>query len=193
MRQPTFLAQAWPRFDHQVYWSGLVFRVRNTSTQPNSSKIFVSQARSSGRKPEFFWFARQFFKSISLCAMFQSPQRMYSRPSRRSFCNTGRKWSRKRNFDACRCGPAEPDVNPVGLVTGVECDTGVALLLRAVEITVIAPGRAHLVREIAFLRLDLLHADDVGILAFEPAEQTLGGSGADAVDVECDDAHGTAR
>ena len=22
MRQPTFFAHAWPRFDHQVYWSG---------------------------------------------------------------------------------------------------------------------------------------------------------------------------
>ena len=34
----------------------------------------VIQARSSGRKPEFFRLPFQFFRSISLCAMFQSPQ-----------------------------------------------------------------------------------------------------------------------
>ena len=55
MRQPTFFAHAWPRFDHQVYWSGLRFSRRNTSTKPSSSNTRVSQARSSGRKPEFFW------------------------------------------------------------------------------------------------------------------------------------------
>ena len=40
-------------------------------------------ARSSGRKPEFFRLPRQFFRSISLCAMFQSPHSTISRPSAR--------------------------------------------------------------------------------------------------------------
>jgi hypothetical protein len=40
----------------------------------------VIQARSSGRKPEFFRLDFQFFRSISLWAMFQSPHRMTSRP-----------------------------------------------------------------------------------------------------------------
>src|SRR4029453_2476317 len=40
----------------------------------------VSQARSSGRKPEFFWLDFQFLRSISWCAMFQSPHRMTSWP-----------------------------------------------------------------------------------------------------------------
>src|SRR5512145_1922655 len=71
MRQPTFFFQAWPRFDHQVYCSGRSFSLRNTSTNPSSSNTRVSHARSSGRKPEFFWFERQFLRSTSLCAMFQ--------------------------------------------------------------------------------------------------------------------------
>ena len=43
------------------------------------------------------------------CAMFQSPQRMISRPHARSFARCGRKDAWNRNFDACRCGPLEPD------------------------------------------------------------------------------------
>ena len=81
MRQPTFLAQAWPRLLHQVYCSrARVDARRNTSTSRASSNTRVSQARSSGRKPEFFWLPFQFFRSISLCAMFQSPQMTNSRP-----------------------------------------------------------------------------------------------------------------
>src|SRR3990170_3809207 len=75
MRQPTFFAQAWPRLDHQVYRSV-------SSTKPTSSNTFVSQSRSSGRKPEFFWLERQFFRSICRCAMFQSPHRITSRRER---------------------------------------------------------------------------------------------------------------
>ena len=33
-----------------------------------------SQARSSGRQPEFFWFDVQFLMSLRVCTMFQSPQ-----------------------------------------------------------------------------------------------------------------------
>ena len=98
-----------PRFDHHVYRSGRGSRRRNTSTKPRSSNTRVSHARSSGRKPEFFRLLRQFLRSISRCAMFQSPQRTISRFCFRSFARCGRNASRKRNFDACRCGPLEPE------------------------------------------------------------------------------------
>ena len=84
MRQPTFFAHACPRLDHQVYCSGRGSTLRNTSTKPSSSNTRVSHARSSGRKPEFFWLLRQFFKSMFWCAMFQSPHRMISRSAARS-------------------------------------------------------------------------------------------------------------
>src|SRR5690606_40906184 len=74
MRQPTFLAQAWPRLDHQVYCSGSWFTTRKASTKPTSPNSLSIHALSSGRKPEFFWLERQFLRSISLWAMFQSPQ-----------------------------------------------------------------------------------------------------------------------
>src|SRR5690606_37530594 len=97
------------RFDHQVYWSGLSFRRRKTSTKPSSSKTRVSQARSSGRKREFFWLERQFLRSISLWAMFQSPQRRISQLRFFRSFKWARNFLRKRNLDACRCGPAEPE------------------------------------------------------------------------------------
>src|SRR6266853_4886323 len=109
MRQPTFFFQAWPRFDHQVYWRGLGSTLRNTSTQPTLSKVSVSQARSSGRNPEFLRFPRQFSRSISLCAMFQSPHRTNSLPlALRSF-RTGMNSSRKRNFARCLSSELDPE------------------------------------------------------------------------------------
>jgi hypothetical protein len=47
--------------------------------QAASSSRRVIQARSSGRKPLFFWLPRQFLRSISWCAMLTSPTRMNSR------------------------------------------------------------------------------------------------------------------
>jgi hypothetical protein len=109
MRQPTFFAQACPRLDHHEYCSGRGSSRRNTSTQPRSSITPESHARSSGRKPEFFWFERQFFRSISLWAMFQSPQTTTSRPLRASASMRGRKRSRKLNFAARRSSELEPE------------------------------------------------------------------------------------
>src|SRR5882672_7103566 len=109
MRQPTFFAQAWPRFDHQVYCLGRGSTRRNTSTQPIPSKVSVSQARSSGRNPEFLRFPRQFSRSISLCAIFQSPQITNSRPLDLSFFSTGMNSPRKRNLARCRSSELEPE------------------------------------------------------------------------------------
>ena len=47
--------------------------------------------------------------SIGWCAMFQSPHRITSRPAARNCASRGMNASRKRNFEACRCGPLEPD------------------------------------------------------------------------------------
>src|SRR5688572_6488245 len=109
MRQPTFLFHESPRFDHQVYWSGWLLRRRNTSTKPISSKTCEIQVRSSGRKPEFFWLERQLRRSISLCAMFQSPQSTTSRPHLTSACRCGLTASRKRNLASCLSGELEPE------------------------------------------------------------------------------------
>src|SRR5713101_6543584 len=109
MRQPTFFFQAWPRFDHQVYCRGLGSTLRNTSTQPTPSKVSVSQARSSGRNPEFLRFPRQFSRSISLWAMFQSPHRTNSRPLALSFLSTGMNSPRKRNLACCLSSELDPE------------------------------------------------------------------------------------
>src|SRR6266403_6237514 len=109
MRHPTFLAQAWPRLDHQVYCSGSWLRRRNTSTYPSLSSTPENHSRSSGRKPEFFWLERQFLRSISLCATFQSPQSMTSRPLCASLCNCAMKRSMKLNLIARRSAELEPE------------------------------------------------------------------------------------
>ena len=82
---------------------------RNTSQKPWDSKTRVSHSRSSGRKPEFFRFERQFLRSISLWAMFQSPQITNSRPHARIASSFGMKRSMKENLRACAASPLEPD------------------------------------------------------------------------------------
>src|SRR5471030_2567922 len=109
MRQPIFLFHESPRLDHHVYLSGLLLRRRKTSTKPTSSNTCVIHVRSSGRKPEFFWFERQLRRSISLCAMFQSPHSTTSRPHLTSACRWGRTSSRKRNLASWRSGELEPE------------------------------------------------------------------------------------
>src|SRR6266571_266980 len=109
MRQPTFFFQAWPRFDHQVYCLGRGSMRRNTSTHPTPSKVSLSQARSSGRNPEFLRFPRQFSRSISLWAMFQSPHRTNSRPLALSFFSVGMNSSRNRNFACCLSSELDPE------------------------------------------------------------------------------------
>ena len=44
-------------------------------------------------------------------------------------------------------------------------------------------------RELRFLRLGLLQADHVRVLLLQPVQKTLVGGGADAIGVECQDAH----
>ncbi|CAM5299629.1 hypothetical protein STENM327S_08805 [Streptomyces tendae] len=84
MRHPASLSKARPRYDHHEYGpSTSGCSARTTSTYPPSagSRTRLSHSRSSGRNPEFFLLARQFFRSASRWAMFQSPQTTTSRPS----------------------------------------------------------------------------------------------------------------
>ena len=68
-----------------------------------------TQARSSGRKPGFFWFERQFSRSMGLWAMFQSPQITTSRPERASSVSRGMKRSMKLNLAARRSSELDPE------------------------------------------------------------------------------------
>ena len=191
MRQPTFLAHAWPRFDHQVYWSGSRLIRRKTSTKPSSSNTRVSHARSSGRNPEFFWLLRQFLRSIGWCAMFQSPQRITSRPASRSRCRCGRNCGEKAELGELALRRARPrrqidadhgELAEVGLqiaalgvelvaaeagahrhrAAGVQGDAAVALSLRGMKRGVRFARRAQRLRHVARrCGLDLLQAHDV--------------------------------
>src|SRR5450830_123735 len=91
------------------FCGGIRVQSAETSTQPCSSNKRVSHARSSGKKPEFFWLLFQFFKSISLWAMFQSPQITSSLPSAMRSAKCGKNSSIKRNLASCRSGEEEPD------------------------------------------------------------------------------------
>src|SRR6266568_2869912 len=174
MRQPTFFAHAWPRFDHQVYCLGRGSTRRNTSTQPSLSNTSLSQARSSGRNPEFLRFPRQFSRSISLCAMFQSPQRTNSRPLALSSFSVGMNSSRKRNFACCLSSGLDPRV---------QRDAAVAFFRRATIVVGAVPlGNEREGREVRFLRLYFLQTYDVCALTSEPAWKPLCERRADAVE-----------
>jgi len=214
---PTLAAVAPPRV-----LLGRASTRRKTSTHPNSSNTRVSHARSCGRKPEFFRFDRQFFRSISRCAMLTSPQTITSRPaavaSLRSRSSCGKK--HRGSGTSTPAGAARPsrtgstptprDVAELGLhvaalavelghaeagdcaqrlLLRVQRGAAVALLLRAMEVAVQVVGEAPSMRNVGLVRLDLLQADHVGVGLRQPAEQPLGAGGADAVDVEGQDAN----
>ena len=65
-----------PEFDAEGRYLELRF---DTPARKMSVISCYFPSGSSGRKPEFFWLPRQFFRSISLCAIFTSPHRMTSR------------------------------------------------------------------------------------------------------------------
>src|SRR5512139_1904555 len=65
----------------------------------------------------------------------------------------------------------------------VDADAAVAFLLGVVEGAAKAVALDELWPEVGGLRLEFLHADDVGVLRGQPVEETLGGGGADAVEV----------
>ena len=68
-----------------------------------------------------------------------------------------------------------------GLVRAVQCDTAVAALLRAVEVTAQTTRVEHACSEIAGLCFDLLQADDIGALRRHPGQQPFVDGGAYAV------------
>src|SRR5262245_55486162 len=74
--------------------------------------------------------------------------------------------------------------------TRVHADPRVAPPLRRMEVRRALARRAQAARHVVVMRLELLQADDVPRLdAREPARETLALGGANAVDVEGDDAH----
>jgi len=129
---------------------------------------------------------------------------------------------RKRNFDACRWGPADPErhvhrdhpklpearfdvaalgielpaceaaLHFVGLRAAHQRDAAVAFLLGEGVAGREALQGVQLRVEVELLALDLLQAEDVGALGGEPAEQALAGGRAQPVDIQRDDAHGGA-
>src|SRR5690606_38697473 len=87
-----------------------------------------------------------------------------------------------------RC-PAERSAYLVGFAPAVDRHAAVALLRDRVAVHAVAERAEAGIGELVFLGLVFLQADDVGLLAFQPAEKSLVGSGTDAVGVEADDAH----
>ncbi|GAB1461353.1 hypothetical protein MASR2M50_31280 [Thauera sp.] len=85
-------------------------------------------------------------------------------------------------------GDAEALDDAVRRVPAVDADAAVALLLRGVEPAPHARRRAHLGAQVGVLRLELLHAQEVGLLRGQPVEQALGAGRADPVEVQGDDA-----
>ena len=73
---------------------------------PNTLSI---QARSGGRNPELLRLPRQFFRSISLWAMFQSPQMMNSRRRRRIAARVCSKRRMKSYLTSWRTSPEVPE------------------------------------------------------------------------------------
>ena len=78
--------------------------------------------------------------------------------------------------------------NRLRLASCVNGHAAVTLLFSAVEITMPTGWIQHGSRQVRFLRLDFLQAHDVSILDGKPVEEAFGRGGADAVEVESDDA-----
>src|SRR5512139_470430 len=78
---------------------------------------------------------------------------------------------------------AQPFDDLLRSLAGVDADAAVALLLGVVEGAGEAVALDEFGPEVGGLRLELLHAHDVGVLRGKPVEETLAGGGADAVEV----------
>src|SRR3972149_7418775 len=74
----------------------------------------------------------------------------------------------------------------VGLAPAIEADAAVAFFLGIMKIAAKACGCEQFGGHIARLRLDFLHAENIRLPPREPAEHTLGGCRANALEVEGD-------
>ena len=81
-------------------------------------------------------------------------------------------------------------VDGVGLLFGVDGDAGVSGFLGEGEVSAQVCGRGGFGDELVLLRADFLRAEDVGFGLGEPLSEPLAESGANAVEVEGDDAEG---
>src|SRR5699024_9188504 len=99
--------------DHHVYGpTSPGCKARTTSTYPASSKTRDNHSRSSGKNPEFLRLFRQFFKSASVCAIFQSPHTTKSRPCASTCARRSTKYGRNDfmnlSFSSSRSVPTSP-------------------------------------------------------------------------------------
>src|SRR5690554_5400545 len=72
----------------------------------------------------------------------------------------------------------------LGLVPGVNADAAVALAFGIVKIALVTGGVAHVFSQVGVLRLQFLHADEVGILRGQPLQKAFSDGGADAVKID---------
>jgi len=79
------------------------------------------------------------------------------------------------------------------LVPRVDRDPRVAALLRTVEDAMETARGVETIVELRLLDSDLLHAQHVGALTTEPAEEALARGAAQSVRVEADDSQGKCR
>src|SRR5258706_10209349 len=81
---------------------------------------------------------------------------------------------------------AESRNHTVRLAPGINADSAVAFLFGVMKVTAKAPRREHIRGHILGLRLQFLHADDIGLLAREPAKDVLTRRRTNAVEVHSD-------
>lgn len=117
------------------------------------------------------WLRFQFFTSISLWAMFQSPQMTNSRPQRRMASRRARKRS-MNEYLRVDIGDAQPLGHLVGRAPGVDRDPAVAALLGRMEVAVQPARGAQRRHQVTSLALISCRHAHVGLLPQHP----LGGN-----------------
>jgi hypothetical protein len=80
-------------------------------------------------------------------------------------------------------GHAQADHHRLRLVRGIDAHTAIAFFLGVMEIALVGARRLHGRGDVRFLGLELLDADEIGVLLAHPIEKTLGVGGPDAIQV----------
>jgi hypothetical protein len=80
-------------------------------------------------------------------------------------------------------GVAETGHDRIRLDPGIHARAGIPFFLRIVKMPMITARREQLGRHVGRLRLEFLHAHDIGILLCHPFEKTFFGRRADPVQI----------
>jgi hypothetical protein len=161
------------------------------------------QARSSGRKPEFFLLPFQFFRSISwrlellqvwVHFVEKSKFGLLALLARRT---TGKVAADdgvlavgrvKAQFHIAAFGiefvAVKANDHVARLQAGIDAHTRVTLFLGKLEVAFEAVEYFKLVRHVGCLGLHLLHANTIRLCLLEPGDKPFAGGGADAIEVE---------